>query len=83
MPMCMVITCTEYMAGECMLPAVLGTNYMHCSRRGCWICLVSLTLLQHGRTALYYASGEGNIEVIKFLLENGALVNKVQHCNVL
>ena len=72
-----------------MLPAVPCTNsyfvhlYMHCSGRGCWICLVSLTLLQHGRTALYYASGKGNIEVVKFLLENGALVNKVQHCNLL
>ena len=129
MPMCMVITCTEWMGHDAcaccqqfqgvkwhkrhpkVLPAIVtglgsamvqkihgailatwsvpGTNSyfvhlcVHCSARVCWICLVSLTLLQHGRTALYYASGKGNIEVIKFLLENGARINEVQHCNVL
>ena len=31
--------------------------------------------IQTGETALYLASGEGNIELVKLLLRNGARVN--------
>ena len=55
-----------------------------CSGRGCWIYLtLDVSLLQDGFTALYFASGEGHQEVVGLLLKNGALVNKVQHCNVM
>ena len=74
-----------------MLPAVPVLTVIHALQ---WKGLLDLPcvsysltslvcLLQPGLTALYYASGKGNIQVVKFLLENGALVNKVQHCNVL
>ena len=38
-------------------------------------------IMQIGRTALYDATTGSHLEVIKLLLESGALVNKVQHCN--
>ena len=54
-----------------------------CIGRGWWICLILyMSLLQDGLTALYFASQQNHLEVVKFLLESGAQVNKVQHCNV-
>ena len=41
-----------------------------------------LFLLQTGTTALYFASSGGHIDIMKLLLNSGAQVNKVQHCNV-
>lgn len=34
--------------------------------------------IQTGETALYLASGEGNIELVKLLLRNGARVNNLK-----
>ena len=53
----------------------------------CWVCLtldvhVSILYMQHGFTPLYFASKGGHSEVVDLLLERGAQVNKVQHCNV-
>ena len=52
-----------------------------------WEGLVDLpyphvSLLQDGYTALYFASLNNHLEVVKFLLESGAQVNKVQ-CTVM
>ena len=41
---------------------------------------VSLLTLQDGVTALAFASKNDHINVVKLLLQSGALVNKVQHC---
>ena len=38
--------------------------------------------IQNGTTPLVYASGNGHVEAVNLLLEKGALVNKVQYCNV-
>ena len=38
--------------------------------------------LQQGGTPLYFASQGGHSEVVDLLLERGAQVNKVQHCDV-
>ena len=44
---------------------------------------IAMTLLQDGATALNFASKHNHPEVVKLLLESGAQVNKVQHCNVM
>ena len=43
-------------------------------------CTFYVSLLQDGATVLCYASRNNHLEVVKFLLERGAQVNKVQHC---
>ena len=49
-----------------------------------WICLILyVSLLQDNVTALYFASKHNHPKIIKFLLERGAQVNKVQQCNVM
>ena len=63
---------------------LLQCAFVHAVSRGWWICLTRYVfLLQAGTTALYFASLNNHLEVVKFLLERGALVNKVQHCNVM
>ena len=45
--------------------------------------LISYLYIQDGNTALFYASREGNTEIVKLLLERGAEVNfqaKVMCC---
>ena len=42
-----------------------------------------LSLLQDENTALYFASQQNHVEVVKYLLMSGAQVSKVQHCNVM
>ena len=39
------------------------------------LSMVSLVTTQNGVTALYYASQEGHVTVMRLLLENGADVN--------
>ena len=41
-----------------------------------------MSLLQGGKTALYFACGDDHTDVVNLLLDKGADVNKVQHCNV-
>ena len=60
-----------------------SVHWITCSGSGCWICLtLDVSLLQDGFTALYYASRYGHTDVVTLLLDQGADVNKVQHCNV-
>ena len=55
-----------------------------CSGWDWWICLtLYVSLLQDGLTALYFASFKNHLDVVKFLLQRGAQVNKVQHCNLM
>ena len=44
--------------------------------------LPSVSLFQNGATALSLASQKNHITIVTFLLESGAQINKVQHCNV-
>ena len=90
--MCMVITvCELLMHGECcrlsarekFKPIWLWlTSVRICMQ---WEGLMTLPylLLQTGRTALFGATTNSHLEIIKLLLESGALVNKVQHCNIM
>ena len=41
-----------------------------------------VSYLQDGKTALYYASQHGQDDVVALLLDKGAKVNQVEHCNV-
>ena len=58
--------------------------FVHAVGGACWwICLtLYLSLLQDGTTALYFSSKNNHVEIVKLLLNSGAQVNKVQHCNV-
>ena len=40
------------------------------------------SLMQNGKTALAYASDNGHVAAVHVLLDKGALINEVQHCNV-
>lgn len=59
--------------------------FVHAVGGACWwICLtLYLSLLQDGTTALYFSSKNNHVEIVKLLLNSGAQVNKVQHCNVM
>ena len=62
----------------------LQCAFVHAASRGWWICLtLYVSLLQDGTTALYFASSNNHLELVKFLVESGAQVNKVQHCIVM
>ena len=38
--------------------------------------------IQNGETPLAYASRHGHVEAVHLLLDEGALINEVQHCDV-
>ena len=45
--------------------------------------IVHYYFIQNGETPLAYASGNGQVEAVHLLLDKGALINEVQHCDVL
>ena len=40
-----------------------------------FLLMVSMVMTQNGMTALYFASQEGHVRVVRLLLEKGAAVN--------
>ena len=45
--------------------------------------IVHYYFIQRGETPLAYASNNGHVEAVHLLLDKGALINEVQHCDVL
>ena len=46
------------------------------------VMIVHNYFIQNGETPLAYASNDGHVEAVHLLLDKGALINEVQHCDV-
>ena len=40
-----------------------------------------VSLMQRGKTPLYFTSQSGHTDVVELLLDGGADINKVEHCS--
>ena len=45
----------------------------------CYSLIISVVILQHNYTALHYAAGSGNYNVVDYLINHGARVNDVDN----